>query len=362
MSLVANIRALFPQPSANGHKTPGEGDFWAPFRGSGLGYAQAALVRECEEVERAPRGQRNHALNSAAFSLGQLVAGGELGRDEVEKALTEVAGRAGLGALETQRTIASGLKSGALQPRTAPAPALLLPVGVTKPVVVAVVETVEEPTEAEQVHEHLPVLDWHALWEDDTTEDWIVEPLLPARRLIALYSPPKLGKSLLMLELAVGVSLGGWVLGVAVDRPRRVLYVDFENDPKGDVRERLMAMGYGPGDLDGLKYLSFPALAALDSAAGGQQLMAAVRTYQCEVVVIDTVSRAIQGEENENDTWLNFYRHTGKALKAAGVALVRLDHTGKDETRGQRGGSAKSGDVDAVWRMSEVLPGRTYRL
>jgi len=72
------------------------------------------------------------------------------------------------------------------------------------------------------------------------------------------------------------------------------------------------------------------------------------------VVVIDTVSRAVKGDENDNDTWLSFYRHTGLKLKQAGVALIRLDHSGKDDAKGQRGGSAKSGDVDAVWRLSKV--------
>ena len=41
--------------------------------------------------------------------------------------------------------------------------------------------------------------------------------------------------------------------------------------------------------------------------------------------------------------------------------MVRLDHTGKDETKGQRGGSAKSGDVDAIWRLSRVTEVR-FRL
>lgn len=221
---------------------------------------------------------------------------------------------------------------------------------------------VDEDNDPAVVRAALPRIDWHALWADDTEEEWIIEPLLPARRLIALYSPPKVGKSLLMLELAVAVSRGEPALGVSSGRPRRVLYVDFENDPKGDIRERLIAMGRGPDDLDNLVYLSFPSLAALDSDRGGRQLVAAVDAYECEVVVIDTVSRAISGEENDNDTWLAFYRHTGKALKAKGIALVRLDHTGKDETRGQRGGSAKSGDVDAVWRMSEMVRDKTYRL
>src|SRR5690606_39391706 len=59
------------------------------------------------------------------------------------------------------------------------------------------------------------------------------------------------------------------------DRPRKVLYVVFENDPRGDIRSRLEDMGYGPDQLDRLVYLSFPQLSALDSPTGGAQLMAA---------------------------------------------------------------------------------------
>ena len=45
-----------------------------------------------------------------------------------------------------------------------------------------------------------------------------------------------------MLEIAVGIARGTEVLGVTPDRPRNVLYVDFENDPRGDIRSRLEAM------------------------------------------------------------------------------------------------------------------------
>ena len=204
------------------------------------------------------------------------------------------------------------------------------------------------------VTDNLGLIDWEALWADESEEEWIAYPLIPARRLIALYSAPKVGKSLLLLELAAAIACGRPVLGNPAGPPRVVLYVDFENDPKADIRERLQNMGYAPADLGNLKVLSFPTMSTLDSEKGSEQLMAAVEALGAEIVVIDTVSRAIAGDENENDTWLDFYRHTGLKLKQAQVALVRLDHAGKDEAKGQRGGSAKSGDVDAVWRMTRT--------
>ncbi len=205
-----------------------------------------------------------------------------------------------------------------------------------------------------QIRARFPALNWKDLFEDESEQDWIVEPLLPAGRLIALYSPPKVGKSLLMLELAVNVATGRGCFGYTPKLPRHVLYVDFENDPRGDIRPRLEAMGAQASHLDLLHYLTFPTLAALDSEQGGRDLLAAALAYGAEVIVIDTVSRSVMGDENSNDTWLSFYRHTGLHLKRAGIALIRLDHTGKDESKGQRGGSAKSGDVDGIWQIKRL--------
>lgn len=326
--------------------------------GEATRYGAKALQNEAQDVAATAEGGRNARLNKAGWSLAQLVAAGHLTEDEVRETLGSAARAAGLDDHEIIATLRSSLGAGIQHPREVPElppapPATTLSQLVSDAADAGVEGAAEYDLDA-RVRETLPIIDWHELWTREDDEEWILEPLLPARRLIALYSAPKVGKSLLMLELAVAIARGTSALGVTPDRPRRVLYVDFENDPQADIRERLIAMGHGPDDLDNLCYLSFPSLATLDSANGGLELMAAAETYGCEVVVVDTVSRAIAGEENENDTWLAFYRHTGKALKAAGVSLVRLDHSGKDQDKGQRGGSAKSGDVDAVWRLKAV--------
>lgn len=88
--------------------------------GSGGGYAVAALNREADAVRSAAEGTRNDTLNRAAFSLGQLVAGGELDEQTVTSVLREAARAAGLNEREILRTIGSGLSKGRLNPRTAP--------------------------------------------------------------------------------------------------------------------------------------------------------------------------------------------------------------------------------------------------
>jgi hypothetical protein len=59
----------------------------------GGGYAPAALAGEVQRVLDAPVGQRNAALNRAAWNLARHIATGVLARDDVEAAL-QVAGEA----------------------------------------------------------------------------------------------------------------------------------------------------------------------------------------------------------------------------------------------------------------------------
>ena len=82
-------------------------------------YGRRALEAEVGRVALAVVGERNDQLNRSAFALGQLVAGGELDAEEAVDALLLAAGRAGLGALEAERTVASGFASGMLSPRSA---------------------------------------------------------------------------------------------------------------------------------------------------------------------------------------------------------------------------------------------------
>ena len=87
-------------------------------------WARAALDQECQTVANAKLGTRNNTLNSAAFSLFQLVAGGELDEQEVRRRLFEAAEACGLvaddGAQAAWDTIDSGARGGRAQPRTRP--------------------------------------------------------------------------------------------------------------------------------------------------------------------------------------------------------------------------------------------------
>jgi hypothetical protein len=83
----------------------------------GNGYATKALDEELQRVRSAGEGQRNHTVNRAAFSLGQLAGAGLLSETDIEQALLGAASDIGLAESEALSTIRSGLRGGMAQPR-----------------------------------------------------------------------------------------------------------------------------------------------------------------------------------------------------------------------------------------------------
>ena len=194
--------------------------------------------------------------------------------------------------------------------------------------------------------------DWTRVFtEVDPDPEWLIEPLVERGRQVAFFSEAKAGKSLVWLEISANLVRGNPVLGNPPRKPITIVYVDQENT-KRDVVERLTKMGFDGTGLDRLFYYSFPDISYLDTEAGGRELYAIAKVADADLVILDTLSRVVEGDENENDTYHNFYKYTGVRLKADGIALVRLDHSGKDRARGMRGASSKYSDVDEVWQLT----------
>ena len=201
------------------------------------------------------------------------------------------------------------------------------------------------------------LIDWFDIFHSVNPEgdDWLLEPLVPRQRLTAVVAEAKAGKSLLLLEAGLAVATGRPFLSHPRCEPRRVLYLDYEMTA-ADLRARASDMGYGGDDYDIVRemvaYYQLPGLAPLDTPEGAAQLLGLVDTHGPELVIVDTLGRAVEGEENSNDTGRNFYRLAALPVRARGITLVRADHLGKDRSRGPRGGSAKSDDVDLEWHLT----------
>jgi len=199
------------------------------------------------------------------------------------------------------------------------------------------------------------LVNYGELWAKEAhAEDWLCEPLFARSRGHAIYAGAKTGKSLLTLYIAACIATGRACLNRPAGDPIKVLYLDYEMT-EDDLRERLEQFGFGPDDAEllqaNLHYALLPSLPPLNTAEGGKAIVGSASALDVELVIIDTTARAVDGDENDADTYRALYRHTGLWLKQAGIAYARLDHAGKDVEKGQRGSSAKNDDVDVVWRM-----------
>lgn len=185
-------------------------------------------------------------------------------------------------------------------------------------------------------------VDWHeAFSKEHSEEDWLYPPILQAGTVNVLFGKAGDGKSLLTLEIAMTLVREG----------KNVVYVDDENRVI-DTVDRLRAFGCGPSELDSLSMYSFSGLPPLDTPEGGRDLLALAEVNDAALVILDTISRMVEGDENTASTYLNLYRNSLVPLKQRGITVLRIDHAGKEDMKGQRGSSAKAGDADAIWRLT----------
>ncbi|WJV47647.1 AAA family ATPase [Streptomyces flavofungini] len=213
----------------------------------------------------------------------------------------------------------------------------------------------QKPVEAER--ERFPRLDWDEAFATDFSQvDWLPGRFMERGQQVALVGDGKVGKTLFVHDWLWRCVTGRSFLGDEQRDPLSVLYFDRENSLR-DIVTRMIAFGAKPVDLrERFDYRRFPRFSGgLDAAPiAVAELLEIVDETHPDVVVLDTVSRFIEGKENDADTWLSLYRRIHVPLKDRGVAGFRLDHMGKDTDRGSRGSSAKSQDVDHVWEMART--------
>lgn len=195
-------------------------------------------------------------------------------------------------------------------------------------------------------------VDWSSFWcQEWNGGDWLLEPIIPSARATHIHAKRATGKSEFMLACGAGLATGRAPLGRGKVDPMPVVVLDTEMGER-DLYDRLLSLGYGPGDdLSNLHYAVLPEMAKLHTKAGGDELGQLCETVGARLVVVDSLLGMVEGEENANDLYEQLHQCTMAPLKRAGIASVWLGNTGKDPTKGSRGGSRKEDVMDCVWEM-----------
>lgn len=186
-------------------------------------------------------------------------------------------------------------------------------------------------------------------------EKWIVEDLLPTSGRLAMFAPPKTGKSWAALQMVADIAGAHdeW-LGFPIRTHGKVLYLQLDT-PRGewiDYLQRLKALGYPMNNIyfaDREELPEYPF--DIRSPMSIQWVKEAVSTLEPVAVVFDTWRESFRGEENNSDTAQSALSHMTEAAKPAAVIIV--SHVSKAP---QAADAPKRSLVDSI-RGSTYLAG-----
>lgn len=190
--------------------------------------------------------------------------------------------------------------------------------------------------------------------------EWLIDGLIPERGLVVPYGPPKVGKTFIVLSMALHIAAGQAWFGRAV-RPGVVVYIAGEGLGGLALRIKAMRMRYQIAtDVPFYvrpKAVNFRDPAAVAELAGMAREAAAGAPIA--LVVIDTLARAMPGvDENSAQEVGVVIAHCDALKEELGCAVAPIHHTGKDQERGMRGSNAIHGAVDATFRIKASGKGR----
>ncbi len=195
------------------------------------------------------------------------------------------------------------------------------------------------------------LVDWNEAFGNHAPEVPLVPGLIFPVRWTAIVAPAKAGKSTWALHVAHRLARGidPWDASILLpDGPMPVLYLDAEMG-RLDTVGRLTAIPLTASDLDNLAYTDLPH--KFDEREKAEWLLLACNLIQPTLVILDGINGFVTGAEKDDTPWRSLYEFAIAPMKAAGIAIITTDNTGKVEELGARGSTVKNDKADAIFTM-----------
>ena len=186
---------------------------------------------------------------------------------------------------------------------------------------------------------------------------WLLEGMIPQDAYCIMYAPETSFKTFLALDMALSVAVG-FPLGPSqfsdseICSPGPVLYITGEG--LGNLRKRIE--GWEKVHNEGRPVQGFNLFSPTPKLADNiDSLCEFVRTvsYEYRLIVIDTISRTMQGLNENAQENASAFTALADALRSvgSGTSVLALHHVGKDGSI--RGSSVFAADADVVLRVDE---------
>jgi hypothetical protein len=191
----------------------------------------------------------------------------------------------------------------------------------------------------------------------------LVEPgLLPPQGILFVGGEPKVGKSLLVANLALSLAAGVDRIGFPIPAPRRVLVCQFEL-PVAQFVSRLAVMRRAVGATADERLLVDTRATGhlLSSAQGLGHFLEAAKAAAAEVIVLDPLYSAHDQDENDTRAMAGLCQSLLRLRDASRTALVVVHHVRKSIGRHEigsafRGSSALHAVGDSYVLLTRPSP------
>ena len=191
----------------------------------------------------------------------------------------------------------------------------------------------------------------------------LVEPgLLPPQGILFVGGEPKVGKSLLVANLALSLAAGAGRMGFPIPTPRRVLVCQFELTIEQFVsRLVLMRPGVGAAADQNLLVDTRAAGHLLSAPQGLGHFLAAAKAASAEVIVLDPLYSAHDQDENDTRAMAALCQSLLRLRDASRAALIVVHHVRKSIGRHEigsafRGSSALHAVGDSYLLVTRPSP------
>lgn len=185
---------------------------------------------------------------------------------------------------------------------------------------------------------------------------WMVDDLLTENSFAVLYGPSGWGKSFITMDIALSVATGLRWTNQRRTEPGFVLYVSAEG--RAGLGQRVTAWmrdkQLDPPDAD---IVWLPEAVSISSESEHIDILFQrfeELERQPDLVIIDTLARCFEGDENKTEDMSRFVRGCDKIRHEYGCSVLAVHHTNIQEGR-ERGNGALRAAADAMVR---VIPGR----
>jgi hypothetical protein len=191
----------------------------------------------------------------------------------------------------------------------------------------------------------------------------LVEPgLLPPQGILFVGGEPKVGKSLLVANLALSLAAGSGRAGFSIPAPRRVLICQFEL-PVPQFVGRLAVMRRAMGTAADLNLLVDTRATGhlLCAPQGMNHFLAAAQAAAAEVIILDPLYSTHDQDENDTRSMAALCQSLLRLRDAAKAALIVVHHVRKSITRYEigsafRGSSALHAVGDSYMLLTRPSP------